>query len=86
MAGLSSLSLHMLLPELHLSIKFKIIKAIEDDPALAEPTYSNLNQQFKKLIYDPIQATAGKGARTYKIIVIDAVDECVNLHSHLFIG
>jgi len=63
-----------------LSIKFRIIKTIEDDPALAEPTYSNLNQQFRKLIYDPIQATAGKGDRTYKIVVIDAVDECVNLH------
>jgi len=62
------------------SIKFRIIKAIEDDPALAEPTYSNLNQQFRKLIYDPIQATTGKGARIYKIVVIDAVDECVNLH------
>jgi hypothetical protein len=61
------------------SIKFKVVKAIEDDPALAESTYSNLYQQFKKLIYDPIRATAGKGAKTYKIIVIDAVDECVNL-------
>ena len=61
------------------SIKFEIVKAIEDDPALAEPTYRNLNEQFKKLIYDPICATAGKGPRRYKIIVIDAVDECVNL-------
>jgi len=61
------------------SIKFEIVKAIEDDPALAETTYINLNEQFKKLIYNPICATAGKGTRTYKIIVIDAVDECVNL-------
>jgi len=61
------------------SIKFEIVKAIEDDPALAEPTYINLNEQFKKLIYNPICATAGRGVRTYKIIVIDAVDECVNL-------
>ena len=60
-------------------IKFEIIKAIEDDPALAESTYRNLNEQFKKLIYDPICATAGKGPRSYKTIVIDAVDECVNL-------
>jgi len=60
------------------SIKFDIVKAIEDDPALAEPTYINLNEQFKKLIYNPICATAGKGTKTYKIIVIDAVDECVN--------
>ncbi|KAF8972051.1 hypothetical protein BDZ97DRAFT_1913295 [Flammula alnicola] len=61
------------------SIKVEIVKAIEDDPALAEPTYSNLNEQFKKLIYNPIRTTAGKVAKTYKIIVIDAVDECVNL-------
>ena len=60
-------------------IKFEIVKAIEDDPTLAELTYRNLNEQFKKLIYDPICATAGKGPRRYKIIVIDAVDECVNL-------
>ena len=60
------------------SIKFEIVKAIEDDPALAEPTYINLNEQVKKLIYGPICATAGKG-RTYKVIVIDALDECVNL-------
>jgi len=60
-------------------IKFEIIKAIEDDPTLAEPTCHNLNEQFKKLIYDPIRMTAGIGARAYKIIVIDAVDECVNL-------
>ena len=61
------------------SIKFEIVKAIEDDPALAELTYINLNEQFKKLIYNPICATAGEGAKTYKIIVIDAVDECINL-------
>jgi len=61
------------------TIKLNIVKAIEDDPALAEPTYINLDEQFKKLIYGPIRATAGKGTRTYKIIVIDALDECVNL-------
>ena len=61
------------------AIKFEIVKAIENDPALAEPSYRNLNEQFKKLIYDPIRAIAGKGASTYKIIVIDGVDECVNL-------
>ncbi|KIM36380.1 hypothetical protein M413DRAFT_292432 [Hebeloma cylindrosporum] len=60
-------------------VKFEIIKALEDDPSLAEPTYSNLDEQFKKLVYDPIRATAGKGARMYKVVVIDAVDECVNL-------
>jgi hypothetical protein len=61
------------------SIKFEVIKAIEDDPTLAEPTYINLNEQFKKLIYSPIQKTTVDNARTYKIVVIDALDECINL-------
>jgi len=61
------------------SFKLEVIRAIEDDPALAEPTYINLQEQFKKLVYSPLGTTAGKRSRTYKIVVIDAVDECVNL-------
>ncbi|KAJ3501567.1 hypothetical protein NLJ89_g9281 [Agrocybe chaxingu] len=53
-------------------IKYEVVKAIEEDPALAEPTYNNLDKQFKKLIYDPIRTLACKEARTYKIVVIDA--------------
>lgn len=61
------------------SIKFEIVKAIEGDPALVELMYRNLNEQLKKLIYDPsIRATAAKGARGYKI-VINEVDECASL-------
>lgn len=61
------------------SIKFEIVKAIEGDPALVELIYRNLNEQLKKLIYDPsIRATAAKGARGYKI-VINEVDECASL-------
>lgn len=61
------------------SIKCEVVKAIEDEPALVEPTYINLNEQFKKLVYDPIQMTVGKMARIYKTVVIDGVDECINL-------
>ena len=58
------------------SIKFEIVKAIEGEPALVELMYRNLNEQLKKLIYDPsIRATAAKG---YKI-VINEVDECASL-------
>ena len=60
-------------------IKSEVVKAIEDDPKLAEPTYIKLADQFKKLIRDPIQMSVGNVVKTYKIIVIDAVDECTDL-------
>ena len=60
-------------------IRSEVIKAIETDPKLAEPTYINLKGQFNKLIHDPIQVLVGNAVKTYKIIVIDAVDECTDL-------
>jgi nucleoside-triphosphatase THEP1 len=57
-------------------IKVEVVKAIEDDPTLAEPNYININEQFKRLIYDPVRTTAGA---VDKVVVIDAVDECDNL-------
>ena len=62
-------------------IKSEVVKAIENDPKLAEPTYINLAGQFNKLIRDPIQVSVGNAVKTYKIIVIDAVDECTDLRS-----
>ena len=60
-------------------IKSEVVKAIEEDPKLAEPTYINLVDQFNKLIHDPIQVSVGNAIKTYKIIVIDDVDECADL-------
>ena len=60
-------------------IRSEVIKAIENDPMLAEPTYINLVGQFNKLIHVPIQVSVGNAVKTYKIIVIDAVDECTDL-------
>ena len=60
-------------------IKSEIVKAIEEDPQLAEPTYINLGDQFNKLIHDPILVSVGNVVKTYKIFVIDAVDECTDL-------
>ena len=60
-------------------IKSEVVKAIENDPELAEPTYINLVDQFNKLIREPIQVSVGNSVKTYKIIVIDAVDECTDL-------
>jgi ABC-type dipeptide/oligopeptide/nickel transport system ATPase component len=59
--------------------KVEVVKAIEDDPTLAEPTYININEQFKQLIYNPLRTTAGEVDKLYKVVVIDAVDECDNL-------
>jgi nucleoside-triphosphatase THEP1 len=60
-------------------ITYKVVKAIENDPTLAEPTYSNMRKQFKQLVSDPIQTSAGMLSQPYKVVVIDAVDECGNL-------
>ena len=60
-------------------IKSELVKAIEDDPKLAEPSYIKLVDQFMKLIHNPIQVSVGNAVKTYKIIVIDAVDECTDL-------
>ena len=60
-------------------IKSEVVKAIENDPKLAEPTYINLVDQFNRLVRDPIQVSVGNAVKTYKIIVIDAVDECTDL-------
>jgi nucleoside-triphosphatase THEP1 len=60
-------------------IKVEVVKAIEADPTLAEPTYINMNEQFKRLVYNPVRTTAGVVDKPYKVIVIDAVDECDNV-------
>jgi hypothetical protein len=47
-------------------IKSEVVKAIETDPKLVEPTYINLVDQFKKLIHDTIQVSMGNAAvKTY---------------------
>ena len=60
-------------------IKSEVVKAIENDPKLAEPTCMNLVGQFNRLIHDPIQVLVGNTVKIYKIIVIDAIDECTDL-------
>ncbi|KAJ7754307.1 hypothetical protein DFH07DRAFT_501415 [Mycena maculata] len=61
------------------AIKSQVIKAIEDEPALAEPTYIKMDVQFNELIAQPIRITVGAADKRYKVIVIDAVDECRDL-------
>lgn len=62
-----------------LPVKIEVVKAIEDDPTLAEPTYINIKEQFKRLVYNPLRTTSGVVDKLYKVVVIDAVDECANL-------
>jgi hypothetical protein len=62
------------------SIKSKVVEAIEEDDALPESTHSKLEVQFNKLVRDPLQASIGPDVRTYRVVVIDAVDECTNLN------
>jgi hypothetical protein len=62
------------------SMKSKLIEAIEKDETLPESTYGKLGVQFNKLIRDPLQASTGPDVKTYKVVVIDAVDECTNLN------
>ena len=45
-------------------IRSEVIKAIENDPKLAEPTYVNLVGQFNKLIHNPIKAWVRNAVKT----------------------
>ncbi|KAJ6580588.1 mycorrhiza-induced WD40-repeat domain protein [Mycena sp. CBHHK59/15] len=61
------------------SVKSEVLKAIENDTRLPELTYITLEEQFKKLIHQPIRVSVGRDVKTYKVIIIDAVDECTDL-------
>ncbi|KAJ7862844.1 hypothetical protein B0H13DRAFT_1638462, partial [Mycena leptocephala] len=61
------------------TIKSQVIKAIEVDPNLAEPNYIKMDIHFDQLIAQPTRMTVGDADKRYKVIVIDAVDECRDL-------
>ncbi|KAF5351362.1 hypothetical protein D9758_008072 [Tetrapyrgos nigripes] len=61
------------------SIRSEIVKALEAEPKLSERSYIKLEEQFRRLIHDPIQTSLKQCITTYKIIVIDALDECTDL-------
>jgi hypothetical protein len=52
-----------------------ILKALKNDPDVAKRT---INQQFTDLIVKPIRGTVNDLARNPIVVVIDALDECVN--------
>jgi hypothetical protein len=57
-----------------------VIDAIEMDETLPESTYGKLEVQFNQLVRDPLEPCTGRDAGIYKVVVIDAVDECTNLN------
>ncbi|KAJ7201169.1 mycorrhiza-induced WD40-repeat domain protein [Mycena pura] len=61
------------------SIQIEVVKAIEADHHLAETTYFDLEDQFRKLISRPIRASIDHNVKIWKVIVLDALDECTNL-------
>ncbi|THU82213.1 mycorrhiza-induced WD40-repeat domain protein, partial [Dendrothele bispora CBS 962.96] len=61
------------------SIKSQIVAVLKDEPKLAERTYIDLRKQFQKLIHDPMRTSLEQSITKYKIIVIDALDECTEL-------
>ncbi|KAJ7824855.1 hypothetical protein B0H13DRAFT_1736937 [Mycena leptocephala] len=56
-------------------IKSEVLKAITEDPALAESNYNNMNEQFSKLVSQPIRMSVDPDVKIYKVVVIDALDE-----------
>ncbi|KAK6995914.1 WD40-repeat-containing domain protein [Favolaschia claudopus] len=60
-------------------IKAEILKAITDDPTLAETNYNDTKDQLNKLVLRPLQVSLGQNIKTYKVVVIDALDECSDL-------
>lgn len=58
------------------AFKVEMVKAVEKDSDLAER--NELKDQFEKLIRDPVRAVFRNGTKAYKIVVIDALDECTD--------
>ena len=55
-------------------IRSAIQEVLERDPDVAD--LNSLPQQFGSLIVDPIKRVINKNVKIYKVIVIDAIDEC----------
>ena len=55
-------------------IRSAICEVLASDPDVAN--LNSLSQQFSSLIVNPIEQVVGKDVKIYKVIVIDALDEC----------
>ena len=56
------------------TIRSAICEVLADDPDVAD--LNSLPHQFSSLIVDPIHRAINKDVKLYKVIVIDALDEC----------
>ncbi|KAJ7877947.1 hypothetical protein B0H14DRAFT_3435815 [Mycena olivaceomarginata] len=56
-----------------------IAYSLAGDSALAESNYYDMTAQFKKLIVDPIRNSVDRNLKIYKVVVIDALDECSDI-------
>jgi hypothetical protein len=61
-------------------IKCEVIKAIKDEPKLAEPTYQRREHQFRKLVCDPVQNSICEENQMHdKVIIINTLNECPDM-------
>ena len=58
-------------------LRSAMIQIIEKEPDVG--SMHTLSKQFRLLLLEPIRRALGPSVKTYKIVVIDALDECVNL-------
>ena len=58
-------------------LRSAIVQAIEKEPDVG--SMHTLSKQFRLLLVEPIQRALDPSVKTYKTVVIDALDECTNL-------
>ena len=58
-------------------LRSTIVQTIEKEPDVG--SMHTLSKQFRLLLVEPIRRAIGPSVKTYKIVVIDALDECINL-------
>ena len=58
-------------------LRSAMVQTIEKEPDVG--SMHTLSKQFRLLLVEPIKSLLGSSVKTYKIVIIDALDECTNL-------
>ena len=58
-------------------LRSAMLQTIEKEPDVG--SMHTVSKQFRLLLVEPIQRALGPSVKTYKVVVVDALDECVNL-------
>ena len=58
-------------------LRFAMVQIIEKEPDVG--SMHTRSKQFRLLLVEPMKRALGPSVKTYKIVVIDALDECINL-------